>query len=197
MKIAIFGKLRAGKSAVCQVLTDKLEKNGGAEVIEFSGAVKEVVNILHPELCGVKHRKVYVDTAQHLRKLDEDIWVNIVKHKINNSKKKHIIVSGVRQENEYEMLKKEGFIFVKVDCDETTRVERCKKCGDKFDKKQLLNHTEMIMDSFKFDYSILNNKSFKELEISANNLIGDIFSKEYSESIRSNLFSLNGGDTIG
>ena len=127
MKIALVGKLRAGKTEVCKEIFKKLKNS---ELIEFSKAVQDTVEILYPELKGTKDREKLIEVGQHLRKLDTEIWVNIVKYKINNSNADNIIVAGVRQQNEYEMLKKLGFTFIKVVADEETRIKRCIDCNN-------------------------------------------------------------------
>lgn len=178
MKIAIYGKLRAGKSAVCDYIANKYE----CEVLEFSGAVQEVVDVMYPEKKGTKDRETLIAVGQHMRKLDEDVWVNIIKNKIENSKTQNILVAGVRQQNEYDMLKKLGFTFIQVEASENTRIERCIEAGDKFDKDSLRNLTEMIMDNWKPDYLIINEYGFKELEISIRNILADMESKAIREA---------------
>lgn len=174
MKIAVYGKLRAGKSAVCDYIADKYD----CEILEFSGAVQEVVDIMYPEKKGTKERTLLVNVGQHMRKLDVDVWVNIIKHKIINSKAPNILVAGVRQQNEYDMLKELGFTFIQVEASETTRVERCIQAGDNFSKESLRNSTELVMDEWTPDYLILNEYGFKELEISIENVLAYMKTKE-------------------
>ena len=81
MRIAVYGKLRAGKTAVCDYITEKFD----CEILECSGALQEIVDILYPDKKGIKDRELLVTIGQHLRKIDEDIWVNLLEHKINDS----------------------------------------------------------------------------------------------------------------
>lgn len=178
MKIAIYGKLRAGKSAVCDYIAEKYD----CEILEFGKAVQDSLDIMYPAKKGIKDRELLVLVGQHMRKLDEDIWVNVIKHKILNSKAPNILVAGVRQQNEYEMLKELGFIFISVNASETTRVKRCIEAGDKFNLESLRNPTELVMDGWDADYSILNEYGFKELEISIVNILNSIHSKEVEEA---------------
>ena len=145
--------------------------------MEFSGAVQEVIDVIYPEKKGVKDRETLVSVGQHMRKLDKDVWVKVIRNKIKSSKANNILVAGVRQQNEYDMLKELGFTFIQVEASETTRVERCVEAGDKFDKEYLRNPTELVMDEWKPDYLILNEYGFKELEISINNIMADMDSK--------------------
>lgn len=174
MKIAIYGKLRAGKSAVCDYISSKYE----CEILEFSTPLQEVIDIIYPNQKGVKNRELLVSVGQHMRELDKDVWVNVIKHKIKNSKSPNILVAGVRQQNEFDMLKEQGFIFIQVEAAENTRVKRCLEAGDKFNKSSLNNPTEKIMDQWNPDYLILNNYGFKELEISIVNVLEDIMIKD-------------------
>lgn len=181
MKIAVYGKLRAGKSAVCDYIANKYD----CEVLEFSKAVQEVLDVAYPEKKGTKNRELLIAVGQHMRKLDEDVWVNVIRHKIEKSDAPNILVAGVRQQNEYDMLKELGFTFIQVEASETTRIERCIEAGDKFDKESLRNHTELVMDEWTPDYLILNEYGFKELEISIRNVLADI---ELKEKIREDFF---------
>lgn len=178
MKLAVFGKIRAGKTAVCEYIMENFDD---VEKFEFSDPVQEVIDITYPEYKGVKDRMLLIGVGQHLRNYDEDIWTNVIKHRIENSKAKHILVAGVRQPNEYLMLKKLGFKFIRVHCTEEIRIARCIEQGDKFKVEDLKNQTEMFMDAFQHDYMILNNRSFKELEISIRNILGDILMEEECE----------------
>lgn len=178
MRIALYGKLRAGKSAVGNYIADRFD----CEVIEFGNGVQEVIDIIYPETKGTKNRELLIGVGQHLRKYDENVWVNVVKHKILNSKKQHILAAGVRQENEFEMLKELGFTFIQVDASETTRIERCIAEGDSFEIETLRSHTETVMDNYKPDYLILNEYGFKELEIAIKNVISEILNEELRES---------------
>lgn len=192
MRIAVYGKLRAGKSAVCQYLKDNLED---VEVLEFSGAVQQVVDVVYPQHKGTKQRNLLIDVGQHFREYDTDIWVNVIKHKIMNSNAKNIVVAGVRQKNEYDMLKKLGFKFISVNSAEDIRIQRCRDAGDNFDLKTLNDETELVLDGFEADYEIINNRGFKELEISIRNILGTIYAREKCSIFRGNLFSFeHGGD---
>ena len=76
MRIAIYGKLRAGKSAVASVINENLID---CAYFEFGDAVQEVLDVLYPKEKGVKNRKLLVGVGQHMREYDEDVWVNVIK----------------------------------------------------------------------------------------------------------------------
>lgn len=177
MKIAVFGKTRAGKSTACDAIIDTLSSIDGKENVlelDFSKALREVVGVLYPETRFKKDRNKLIEIGQHMRKLDENIWVNIVKNSIELSDCDHMVVTGIRQPNEYKALKEKGFIFIKIDCSEETRLERCIKAGDQFSKENLNHDTETYIDEFEYDCCINNDgvseevflKQLKELILS-------------------------------
>ena len=189
MKVAVFGKIRAGKGLVIETLKDYFEKIGfTTEHLEFSDPVRDVVNTLFPWNNGVKDREVYIKTAQHLRKMNEDIWVDCLRYMIQNSKAEVVFVGGFRQENEYRMLKELGFSLIKVEADEEIRYKRCVDSNDKFERETLKNHTENVMEEFEFDYYITNNATVEELREKVLTVGKDlVFKKHFNETVRGNL----------
>lgn len=183
MKIAIVGKLRSGKS----IVSEEILQLKNTALIEFSGALQEVVSILYPNNKGKKDREKLIKVGQHLRKMDKDIWVNIVKYKIQNCESGNIVVVGVRQLNEYEMLKEQGFVFIKVVADEKIRIERCKDQGDIFSSEILNDPTETVLDEFKCDYEIINDSSIEDLKRKVKEVLISILLNEFSEKAKRSL----------
>ena len=187
MKIALFGKLRAGKSSCIETFREVLSEKGlTSEHIEFGDPVKEVVEALYPKLKGVKDRDTYIRIGQHLRKLDEDIWVNCIVEKVKSSKCDVVFVGGTRQMNEYKALKDLGFIFIEIVADEEIRIQRCIEAGDKFERSNLNNPLEAVMKEFKSDYIIENNGTEKELKKRVREIIRKIYNDDYSKFLKNN-----------
>lgn len=160
MRIAVYGKIRSGKSSVCEHIKNKYDY----EVIEFSHALQRAVDIMYPEHIGTKNRELLIGVGQHMRKFDENVWVNCVKRRIENSENENILVAGVRQQNEYDMLKELGFKFIEVEASKDMRIERCKATNDAFKEETLENDTEKLMSTFDSTYSIMNDKGLDELK---------------------------------
>lgn len=175
MKIAIYGKLRSGKTEVAKYISERLD----CDVFDFADSLKECLALAYPEsVYQPKNRDLLIKFGQHLRALDVDIWVNTVRFKIRNSNKEHIIVTGTRQQNEYEMLKEQGFTFIKVVADENIRVERCLAEGDKFTTSNLNNTTEIDLDNYEYDYLITNERGIDELHAAIREILVDILEGE-------------------
>ena len=161
MKICIFGKLRSGKSEVCNILKNQLKD---ATILDFGDAMKECLCIAYPQVdMNNKPRSLMISFAQHLRKLDNLIWVNALKHRIEKCESENIIVTGLRQKEGADMLKELGFKFVKISADEETRLERCRKANDDFKLEDLHNETEIIVDYLPYDFEVVNEGDFKML----------------------------------
>lgn len=161
LKFAVVGKIRSGKTVVAEYICKSLYS---CEKMEFSDALRNCVDIMYPEIKGTKDREKLIAVGQHMRKLDKEIWVNIIEHKIKESKADHIVVSSVRQQNEVDMLRKNGFKIIKVEAPEEVRVNRCIAAGDVFDKTSFTDPTETDMDNFSYDYKVINNKGIEELK---------------------------------
>lgn len=179
MRIAVFGKIRSGKSQVGNYIKDYImnEKKQWCEIYEFSEAVQSCIEILYPGLKGIKDREKLISIGQHMRKLDKDIWVNIVKLKILNSSSDNILVVGVRQENEFKMLEDLGFTFIKVEANENIRIIRSKLVGDKNTTKLMNNETELLIDNYKEDHLISNEKDLSTLKEKTYELIGEMMNE--------------------
>ena len=175
LKICLVGKMRSGKSQAVEHIKSQFYPQ--AEVVDFGDALKEVVNILYPlnnNEDGSKRRKKLQTIGQHMRKLNEDIWIECVDMKINKMPDTTILCASCRQQNEYNYLKKKGFIFIKIESDINDRVQRMLDCGDNFEESDLNHETELLIDSFEVDYIIKNNDTIESFKDKLNKIILDI-----------------------
>ena len=155
IRICFLGKMRSGKSEAINYLKTKYN----VEVVDFGDSLKQVVNTIYPQHVnyGCKNRALLQKVGQHMRKMDQDVWLYSVDEKINNSDKEIIACASCRQQNEYNYLNKIAFLFVKVDCKDSLRVKRAEDAGDAFKLKDFVHETELLVDDFEYDYYIDNN----------------------------------------
>lgn len=168
LKICFIGKMRSGKSkAVDYVISTRK-----AEKVDFGDKLKEVVNMLYPNLDKqTKNRKLLQGIGQHMRMYDESIWLRPVDKIITESDKDIIVCASCRQDNEYNFLKQHGFKFVKIDCKDSLRVKRAEDSGDDFSLMDFMHETELQVDNFKVDYVITNEDSIEFLENEIENIL--------------------------
>lgn len=176
IKIAITGKMRAGKDTVYSILKEELELElnnfnnytDGVFITKqhtFGGQLKYFAELLFPEhfVAGGKPRQLFQDFGQSMRQIDEDVWVKKVDQEIQNKLKStyadvHIsYITDLRQPNEYEYCKENGFFILRVNATDEVRLARMMADGDNFTKEHLHHETETYVDGYEVDYDINNN----------------------------------------
>jgi dephospho-CoA kinase len=170
IKLALAGKLRAGKDTAATYLSLFYD----FQPFALADEGKRVVHQLFPDLpLTPKPRKHYQVVIDSLTKLDlpgaEEIFVNLTLRKINDyirhrcCKESRVLVTDVRKQVEYDRLRAEGFVFIRINADEKLRIQRALEAGDKFTAEDLAHETELLVDLFPVDYEVLNNGSTTEL----------------------------------
>ncbi|WP_254918934.1 hypothetical protein [Bacillus cereus] len=82
-------------------------------------------------------------------------------NKVNHKSK--VLVNGVRQPNEYQRLRDEGFIIIRVNTSDDLCIGRAKEAGDVFTEEDLSHETENHIDTFEVDYEINNVGTIDEM----------------------------------
>ena len=165
VKIAFSGKCASGKSTAAQLLCNKNPKT-----IKYSFAAK--IKELATELFGMKEkdRPLLLDFGGKMRDIDPNVWLNYV---INQSKnKEHVVIDDLRFPNEYDALKAEGFILVRLNISLETQIKRLTKLYPNTWKEQVEKlgvFAEIALDNYAFDYYI-NTENFVEVEKFIQNL---------------------------
>jgi dephospho-CoA kinase len=163
MKIAIVGKMRSGKNTLADYFISK-----GFKEFSFRSGIDEVISLFFPAAFEEgKPRKHYQVIGQAFRELDPDIWVN----RLNTKLWVHedlfgggdVVVTDLRQPNEYFYLNRNDFIVIKVEAAEELRLERIRAAGDQFDPEALTHETELELDHLPFDYLVTNNGTLQDL----------------------------------
>lgn len=157
MNIALTGKFRSGKDTVAEYLVEQY----GFTKYAFGDELKFYAHELFGELTG-KQRELYQWFGQTMRQRDPDIWVRKCFEAIGSNPWK-VVISDLRQPNEYKRCRKEGFVIIRVNAPEWLRVERAEAAGDEFDESTLHHETERYVDTFPVDYDVYNTGTFEEL----------------------------------
>ena len=88
--------------------------------------------------------------------------------------KPKVLVNGVRQPNEYQRLKDEGFTIIRVSASDDLRIGRAKEAGDVFTEADLDHDTESHIDTFEVDYEVNNVGSIGEMYGQLDTIMKDI-----------------------
>ncbi|PFJ29322.1 hypothetical protein CN964_29835 [Bacillus cereus] len=169
-KIAITGKARSGKTE----LSHYAWMLYGFKEFDFSAVLKDEFHRLFPNIPrDPKPRAYYQKFGQWLREIDPDIWVKMTMEKVHEycfedalnktNHKPKVLVNGVRQPNEYQRLRDEGFVFIRVSASDDLRIGRAYNVGDVFTEEDLSHETESHIDAFEVDYEINNVGSIGEM----------------------------------
>ncbi|MCS1350369.1 AAA family ATPase [Mechercharimyces sp. CAU 1602] len=153
MKIALTGKMRSGKSTVAEYLSE----NYGFHSCAFGDTLKLFANKLFQPR-QLKDRQLYQWFGQTMRERESDIWVRHLDYAIYDlvTTGKNIVITDLRQPNEYQYCREKGFAIIRVTCPDDIRLQRMRQEGDLFDETTLNHETEMYIDGFGVDFEIEN-----------------------------------------
>ncbi|AGE61044.1 deoxynucleoside monophosphate kinase [Bacillus phage Finn] len=175
--IAFYGKRRAGKDEAAKIL-----KNMGflTYQISFGKHLKHHFHSTFPDIpMEPKPVKELIEYGQAMRKIDPDVWIKKAKTEAEhirafNNPRRSLINTDCRQQNEYDFLKEQGFIFVRIDSPESARVQRMINLGETVSPEYLNNETENTLDDFEYDYRITNNGTHKDFATEITELVYQI-----------------------
>jgi len=169
MKIALTGKMRSGKDTIAEYAVNSYNFKQFA----FGDELKRYYH----ELFGEKESKPragYQWFGQIARSHDSDIWVNKCFQSLVGYEGESVIITDLRQPNEFQKCKEEGFYIIKVHCDDNLRLKRILEKNDNFNPEDLNHETEQSIDSYECDYIISNNGTMHELLQQFDNIINEI-----------------------
>jgi|SRR5690625_1640692 len=161
-RIALTGKMRSGKSTISNYLTEIHDYKR----IAFGDALKRYAHEIFDGLFDsdaemvAKPRRLYRQFGQKMREIDSDVWVKQVERKMNawESVTVHgIVIDDLRQPNEFEWARANGFTIIRINANEDTRLERARAAGDDFSLEDLRHETELHVDDFVVDFDYWND----------------------------------------
>lgn len=164
MKIAIVGKIRSGKNVVGDYFVERY----GCEQMAFADEIGTVISYYFPEAYKEgKPRFHYQQIGQFFRTIDPNVWIKAFDRNYLTALADGVmdfVVTDLRQPNEYQYLKENGFTIVKVEADSEVRLERMRKEKDTFRMEDLHHETESHVDVIPYDYLVTNNTTLEDLE---------------------------------
>lgn len=180
MNIALTGKFRAGKDVVAAYLVEHY----GYTRFAFGDELKRYAHELFDVDPANKPRELYQTFGQWCRGRDPEIWVRKCFDKITFRREDHdaaqqgfirfssgrvspgpfrAVISDLRQPNEFDRCRAEGYVIIRVNCPDEIRLERARAAGDLFTAESLAHETESYVDSFAADYDVVNDGTLTEL----------------------------------
>lgn len=171
IKIAFIGRQRSGKTTGAEALHHHFLKDGWEGTHVYRTSFGKRMKVEFEKFTGEKfdkkeHRKMIQMFGQLHRSYKDDIWVNHVANEMIVAEQRdysHFIIDDVRQANEVEFCKKNGFILIYVDVPLVTLEMRCKELGEPFTPDHSTEQVEQFY--LHADLRITNNSlesKFKE-----------------------------------
>lgn len=184
-KIGILGEIRAGKDTFTNLLIQELD--GKAVTMAFSEGIHKVIREYMPDLYEKgKPREALQEIGQTFRKYNSSVWIdklfNSHKYKFADKNGLNIIVTDVRQLNEVERLKEEGFILIKVIADRGIRLERARQAGDLFTEDMFEHETERQVRLALAHCYVDNSGPIEELKAQVENIATAYDLREVADS---------------
>lgn len=161
IKIALAGKMRSGKDTVAAYLVEHYDFVPYA----FGDGIKRVCRELFPEQVAnsKKPRALLQGVGQAMRAIDPDVWIKRTMREIDASHSFDVVITDLRQPNEYARLYTEGYVIIRVNASDDVRIDRMRSAGDTFDLADLTHDTERYVDMFAVHYELNNNGSVLDL----------------------------------
>jgi dephospho-CoA kinase len=177
VKIALTGKLRSGKSLVGNHLYIKHSFNE----VAFGDALKKNAHATFPWVSEFsKPRALYQNFGQLMRQVDENVWIKhaeravkgAIDYRVNTGAERvGVVITDLRQPNEYEWARDNGFTIIRVTAPDEDRIARAKIAGDDFTEADLAHETESHIDGFAVDYEIHNDGTVDDLRAQIDEIV--------------------------
>lgn len=182
-KIALTGKMRSGKTEIERYLT----KQHGFNSVAFGDQLKHFAHKIFDDATDdagydpfrpgsrQKPRTLYQQFGQLCREIDPDVWIKHAQRTVEYYEGLRstigIVISDLRQPNEYEWAKANGFTIAKVVADDAVRLERARQAGDIFTEEDFGHETEWHVNGFRGDYTIVNDGELAELQRKVDDIV--------------------------
>lgn len=186
IRIALTGKLRTGKSTIA----DHLWLNYDFEKISFATTLRQVAELLFGHMheynnespTGYSKPRALLQTlGQKMREIDEDVWIRQAEQAVlwaeDSRRTAGVVIDDLRQPNEYDWARANGFIIIRVEASEELRLRRAKQAGDSFSEEDLAHDTEQHVEGFSVDYTIINDGDLDDLKRQVDEIMSEIKAK--------------------
>lgn len=170
LKIAFIGPMRSGKSEAARYLAETYD----FEKVSFGDHLRYCVEtVWGVNETGVKPRAQLQQLGQLARQFDPDVWVKPLAAKVfqltagnaNRERQVSVVIDDLRQPNEYEWCKANGFTVVRVVSGPDAQQQRIEALGETYDPAHLAHETEQHHAYFAADDVILNFASTSKDEL--------------------------------
>jgi dephospho-CoA kinase len=180
VKIALSGRLRSGKDTVAHHLYIR----HGFDRIAFGTALKRIAHDTFPWVSEFsKPRALYQNVGQLMRQIDNEVWIKHAEQAVKGAidfrvhtgaEKVGVVITDVRQQNEVDWCRANGFTLIRVTAPDEDRIARAIAAGDDFSVHDLSHETELAIDTFECDFDVVNKGTVEELKAQVDSILTQI-----------------------
>jgi dephospho-CoA kinase len=170
VKIALSGRLRSGKDTAAH----HLHIRHGFDKVAFGDALKKNAHAVFPWVSEFsKPRALYQAYGQLMRQIEPNVWIKhaeravkgAIDFRVNTGAEKvGVVITDLRQPNEYEWCRNNGYTIIRVTAPDEDRLLRAKLAGDYFNEADLEHETESHIDSFEVGHEVINDGTVDDLK---------------------------------
>lgn len=161
LKIALIGGARTGKDTIAHYLMAIAD----FKRLAFGDALKNMLYNVFTDLPpNPKPRQEMINFGQFCRTIDPYIWIKHLDQTAYNLQKAgfhNLVITDVRQQNEIDYCRANGYTVVKVVADASTCKSRALEGGEVLEVRNELDI--LALDFQDYDYLIENNGSVSDL----------------------------------
>jgi dephospho-CoA kinase len=180
IKIALCGKLRSGKSIIGNHLYIKYNFSE----VAFGDALKKNAHAVFPWIYEWnKPRALYQQFGQLMRQIEPDVWIKhaeqavkgAIDFRVNTGAERvGVVITDLRQPNEYEWARANGFTIIRVTAPDEDRIARAIAANDDFTVHDLTHETELAIETFEVDHEVINDGSVDDLKRKVDEILEEI-----------------------
>jgi dephospho-CoA kinase len=179
VKIALCGRIRSGKDTVA----NHLYIRHGFVKVAFGDALKRIAHDTFPWVSEFSKPRALYQFMNVMREYDKDVWIKHAEQAVKGAidfrvhtgaEKVGVVITDLRQPNEYEWARNNGYTIIRITAPDEARLFRAKLAGDDFNEADLEHETESHIDSFDCDYEIVNAGSVDELKAQIDTIMAQI-----------------------
>lgn len=184
--IAIVGKMYSGKTTLAQALVE----HHGYTRVAMAGPLKQLallaygedvvkdkeystVDMTTGEVTFKSGRALLQGIGQTIKAVDRDIWLKIFINDTTQMAREPYVVDDVRFGFEADYLRGQGWMVVKVQTPDGTRIHRARSTTGRTPTKAELEHeSEGGVDGIKADYLHLGDVRLGDIPLRAREIVG-------------------------
>ena len=174
---AFVGPMASGKNTYADELKRQIEERFGVTVYRpsFSAKIAEIAT----DLFGMKEkdRKLLQDIGAKMKEIDAGVWAKYLVRDALANGKLPLIVDGMRSLAEAEPFRESipKFVIVRIETDESQRMEAYKGMYGRYPTKEEMNNiTERTIADIPADMTVHNTYNVKDLKSHVKDLVKKI-----------------------